>query len=107
MINCENHHADLLRSGLAECMVLLKKNGAFPLKRPCRLAAFGNGVRRSVKGGTGSGDVNAHIVVNVEQGLRNAGFQLIGSDWLDGFLFCLVCCLFKLPLCSFDFHLPF
>ena len=85
MINCENHHADLLRSGLAECMVLLKKNGAFPLKRPCRLAAFGNGVRRSVKGGTGSGDVNAHIVVNVEQGLRNAGFQLIGSDWLDGY----------------------
>lgn len=74
-----------IRSGLAECMVLLRKDGSFPLAGPCKLAAYGSGVRRSVKGGTGSGDVNAHVVVNIEQGLRDAGFQLTSEAWLDAY----------------------
>ena len=29
------------------------------------------------------GDVNSRSVVNVEQGLKNAGFQIVTEAWLD------------------------
>ena len=83
LFDYEKDHLARVREGLAECMVLLRKDGTFPLAGPCKLAAYGNGVRHSVKGGTGSGDVNAHVVVNVEQGLRDAGFELVGDWWFD------------------------
>ena len=57
-------------------MVLLKKNGAFPLKAAGRLALYGSGARHTVKGGTGSGEVNGRFFTTVEQGLRDAGFAL-------------------------------
>ena len=81
----EQEHLERLRAHLAECTVLLKTNGAFPLAAPGKIAAFGNGVRRTVKGGTGSGEVNSRFFVNVEQGLRNAGFTVTTSAWLDGY----------------------
>lgn len=60
----------------AQGMVLLKNNGVLPLAADGRkLALFGNGVRRMVKGGTGSGDVNARSVTDVEQGLQDAGLK--------------------------------
>ena len=55
----EQEHVGMLRKYLADCAVLLRSNGAFPLEQPGRLAAYGNGVRRTVKGGTGSGEVNS------------------------------------------------
>ena len=76
LLGYERDHLARVRAGLAECMVLLRKDGAFPLSGPCKLAAFGNGVRHGVKGGTGSGDVNAHVVVGIERGLLDAGFEL-------------------------------
>ena len=79
----EKEHLVKIREMLPECMVLLKKNGAFPLSEPCSLAAYGNGIRHSVRGGTGSGEVNAHVTVNVEEGLKSAGFDIISSSWLD------------------------
>ena len=81
----EKEHLAALREDLASCMVLLKKNGAFPLETPSSLAAYGSGVRHSVKGGTGSGEVNSRFTVNVEQGLKEAGFTLTSGVWLDGY----------------------
>ncbi len=81
----EREHLERLREGLAECTVLLKKNGAFPLERPCRLAVYGSGVRGTVKGGSGSGEVNSRYFVNVEQGLEDAGFTITTKDWLDAY----------------------
>ena len=66
----EKEHLAMLREGLAECTVLLKKNGAFPLGKPGRIAAFGSGVRNTVKGGTGSGEVNSRYFISIEQGLE-------------------------------------
>ena len=63
-------------------MVLLENNGALPLQGVKTIAAFGSGVRRTIKGGTGSGDVNSRTVVNVEQGLLEAGYTLTSGDWL-------------------------
>ena len=79
----EREHLELMRGHLADCAVLLKSNGAFPLEGPCRLAAYGSGVRRTVKGGTGSGEVNSRSFVTVEQGLLDAGFTLSTEEWLD------------------------
>ncbi len=70
-----------LRPYLPECTVLLKRNGAFPLEGPCRIFACGNGVRHTVKGGTGSGEVNSRFFINIEQGLREAGFKAETNDW--------------------------
>ncbi len=79
----EQEHIDTLRSTLAECTVLLKKDGKFPLARPGRIAAYGNGVRYTIKGGTGSGEVNSRYFVNVEAGLEQAGFTVTTGKWLD------------------------
>ena len=64
-------------------MVLLENNGVLPLKGVKTIAAYGNGVRKTVKGGTGSGDVNSRMVVNIEQGLEDAGFEIANKAWLD------------------------
>ena len=81
----EEKHIGMLRPALAECTVLLRSNGAFPLDKPCRIAAVGNGVRRTVKGGKGSGEVNSRYFVNVEKGLEDAGFSVTTKDWLDSY----------------------
>ncbi len=85
MKDYEKKHVEALRSHLAECTVLLKTNGAFPLAAPGKIAAYGSGVRKTVKGGTGSGEVNSRYFVTVEQGLENAGFTLTTKAWLDAY----------------------
>ena len=72
-----------LRSHLGECTVLLKKDGSFPLEEPGTIAAYGSGVRHTVKGGTGSGEVNSRYFVTVEKGLLKAGFTIVNGGWLD------------------------
>ena len=80
----EKAHMEAVRALAGECMVLLENNGALPLGAPGgedihKLALYGNGARHTVKGGTGSGDVNSRMVVTIEEGLKNAGaFSCIG-----------------------------
>ncbi|MBO4424355.1 MAG: glycoside hydrolase family 3 C-terminal domain-containing protein, partial [Spirochaetales bacterium] len=81
----EKKHLEALRPNLAGCTVLLKKDGSFPIETPCAVAAFGNGVRRTIKGGKGSGEVNSRYFVNIEQGLEEAGFKVITKNWLDAY----------------------
>ena len=81
----EKKHLETLRQSLAECTVLLKSNGDFPLDAPGKIAAYGSGVRKTIKGGTGSGEVNSRYFVNVEQGLTDAGFTITTNQWLDAY----------------------
>ena len=81
----EKRHIEALRKVAPECTVLLKKNGAFPIKKPCSVALFGSGARRTLKGGTGSGDVYSRYYTTVEQGLINAGFKITSGEWLDSY----------------------
>ena len=81
----EKAHLSTLRSLAPECMVLLKKNGDFPLSTPCKVALYGAGARETIKGGTGSGDVNVRHYVTVEEGLENAGFTITTKAWMDGY----------------------
>ena len=81
----ERLHLEMLRPYLPECMVLLKRNGDFPLQEAGELALYGSGARRTVKGGTGSGEVNSRFAVTVEEGLKAAGFRLTTEFWLDAY----------------------
>ncbi len=76
------NNQEIARSLAAEGIVLLENNGILPIKKRGNIALFGGGARDTVKGGTGSGDVNADIVINVEQGLINAGFTITTAKWL-------------------------
>ena len=81
----EIKHNAYLRENGAECTVLLKKDGNFPLKKAGQIALYGSGARYTIKGGTGSGEVNSRYFVTVEEGLKNAGFTITSDSWLDGY----------------------
>ncbi len=83
MNDYEKEHGEFLRRFGAECAVLLRSDGAFPLAETCQLALYGSGARRTVKGGTGSGEVNSRYFVTAEQGLEAAGFRVTTKTWLD------------------------
>ena len=51
----ERNHNRILRKLGAECTVLLKKDGNFPIAGSSDIALYGNGARNTIKGGTGSG----------------------------------------------------
>ena len=74
----------LARKAAAEGMVLLKNDGVLPLKEK-KVALYGAGARMTVRGGTGSGDMNERYSVNIEQGLKNAGFTIPNTKWMDRF----------------------
>ena len=79
----EIDHMALSRSLAGECVVLLENDGTLPLSGPGKLALYGDGARHTIRGGTGSGDVNTRSDVNIEQGLEKAGFQITTKGWLD------------------------
>ncbi len=79
----EKEHLNYILDNSAECAVLLKSNGEFPLERTGKLAAFGAGVRYTVMGGTGSGEVNTRFSYTIEQGLEKEGFVITSKKWLD------------------------
>jgi len=81
----ERKNAGKVRGLQAECTVLLKKNGDFPLDKACRLALYGNGARKTVRGGTGSGEVYSHFTVSIEKALEKEGFVITTKDWLDAY----------------------
>lgn len=78
----EIDHAEISRKLAGECMVLLENNGALPFATK-KAALFGNGARATVRGGTGSGEVNTRSIVTIEQGLENAGIEITTKSWLD------------------------
>ena len=67
-----------------EGMVLLKNDGALPFKDR-RIAAFGPGVSRTIKGGGGSGEVNERGSVSILEGLEARGFEISTRDWINDF----------------------
>ena len=70
-------HAQVAREAAAESIVLLRNEGStLPLKGGQKVALFGIGALDFVAGGTGSGNVNKAYVVNMKEGLENAGFTV-------------------------------
>ena len=73
----------IARRAAAEGMVLLENKGMLPLKAGTKIALYGQGARRTIKGGTGSGDVNSRNTVTVDGGLREAGYRIVNKAYLD------------------------
>ena len=75
----------IARKAAADGMVLLENNGILPLKAGMKIALYGQGARNTIKGGTGSGDVNSRNTVSVDAGLREAGYSIVNDAYLDRF----------------------
>lgn len=67
-----------------EGMVLLKNDGALPFKTK-KVALYGPGASMTIKGGTGSGEVNERHSVSILEGLENRGFEVTTKDWIADF----------------------
>ncbi len=77
-------HIENARTIAADGMVLLKnENHTLPVKAQ-KVALFGAGAVDTIACGTGSGYVTAPMV-NVQQGLENAGFTITSTAWIDRF----------------------
>jgi len=67
-----------------EAVVLLKNDGALPFREK-KTALYGAGAIKTIKGGTGSGEVNERHSVTVLEGLKNRGFEITTQKWLDDY----------------------
>ena len=82
----ETDHRKLAREAAAEGFVLLENKDHFlPLAKGSKVGLYGAGAIRTIKGGTGSGDVNERDSVNIFQGMKNAGYNVTSSEWLEDY----------------------
>ena len=78
-------HRELARRVAQESIVLLKNDdNTLPIK-PCKIAVYGAGASMTVKGGTGSGEVNERYTVTILQGLKQVGFTISSEQWIQSF----------------------
>lgn len=76
----------IARKAASEGMVLLKNDNHFlPLSPNCKVALYGVGASNTIKGGTGSGDVNERESISIYQGMKEAGFTITNEDWIYAF----------------------
>ena len=68
-------HAAITRQSAAEGIVLLKNNGTLPWKDVKTVALFGENSYNFLSGGVGSGCVHPPYVVDMLEGLKNAGIK--------------------------------
>ena len=68
-------HAAITRQSACEGIVLLKNNGCLPWKNIKTVALFGENSYNLLSGGTGSGCVHTPYVVDLVEGLKNAGIS--------------------------------
>lgn len=81
----EIRHLNILDSLSSECTLFLKRNNDFPLEKLDNVALYGNGVRRTLKGGTGSGNVDIHIFKTVEEVFIDHYIEVTSRKWLDAY----------------------
>ena len=81
----ERQSEEIAYQAALEGIVLLEnRNHALPL-RPGRIALYGAGAERTVKGGTGSGEVNERHSISIREGLERNGFEICSQDWLEDY----------------------
>ncbi|MET8137709.1 glycoside hydrolase family 3 N-terminal domain-containing protein [Streptomyces sp. NPDC005251] len=76
-VELEQADAALSRKAAEQGMVLLENHEqALPIAPSGNIALYGVGAYRTVKGGTGSGNVNNRYTITARQGLENAGYSV-------------------------------
>ena len=85
----EKEAGKLVRKAASEGFVLLKNDSQLlPLPPKSKLALYGAGAGKTIKGGTGSGDVNERESVSIYQGLLHAGYEITTKEWLMSYEDC-------------------
>jgi len=81
----EIRNRQIAKKAAVDGIVLLKNDGVLPLKKGQKVALYGGGAVRTIKGGMGSGDVNEREVVSIYQGFADAEIELTNKEWLDSY----------------------
>ena len=80
----EKDNLQVAYKAACEAMVLLKNDGALPFKTK-KIALYGPGASMTIKGGTGSGEVNERHSVSILEGLEDRGFEITTHNWISDF----------------------
>ena len=80
----ERENLQVAYRAACEGVVLLKNDGALPFETK-QVALYGPGASMTIKGGTGSGEVNERHSVTILEGLKNKGFTVTTEDWIAEF----------------------
>lgn len=80
----EEVHRQIACRAAAEGIVLLKNDHALPIC-PGKIAMYGAGVEYTIKGGTGSGEVNERHSISIMEGMTATGFEITTGDWLSDY----------------------
>ena len=80
----EQENLQIAYQAACEGMVLLKNDGALPFATK-KIALYGPGASMTIKGGTGSGEVNERHSVTILEGLQNRGFEITTMSWIEGY----------------------
>lgn len=75
-------HQKIAKEAAIEGIVLLKNEGILPLRPKTPIALLGSGAKITVKGGTGSGDVNNRENVSIYDGLKKENVPIISENWI-------------------------
>lgn len=87
----ETVNGALARRAASEGFVLLKNDDhLLPLQPETAIGLYGAGAAKTVKGGTGSGDVNNRATVTIYEGLLQGGFSItaVSAAWLKDYESC-------------------
>lgn len=80
----EAPHRHIAYLAASESIVLLENDGTLPLNIG-KIALYGAGAKYTIKGGTGSGEVNERHSVSIFEGLEDAGFEITTKRWLNDY----------------------
>lgn len=84
MLPYEELHRQVAYRAATEGIVLLENDGTLPIS--CgKVAMYGAGVEYTIKGGTGSGEVNERHSVSILEGMETAGFEITTKKWLTDY----------------------
>ena len=82
----EQENREIARRAASEGFVLLKNDGhLLQLAAKGKIGLYGAGAVKTIKGGTGSGDVNERDCVSICQGLKAAGYEVTSDAWLSSY----------------------
>ena len=80
----EAPHRELAYRAACESIVLLKNDGVLPVRTDA-IALYGAGAAMTIKGGTGSGEVNERHSISIWEGMKKAGCDITTESWLSDY----------------------
>ena len=80
----EKNNLKLAYRAACESIVLLENDGVLPLQTK-KIALYGSGASRTIKGGSGSGEVNERRSISILEGLEMSGFEVTTKTWIEDY----------------------